>query len=55
MTEGAGSSVHHLDQPFQRMVRDIGTMVSHVAFDADASNELHGRLLLGMLPNSSIF
>jgi 3-hydroxy-9,10-secoandrosta-1,3,5(10)-triene-9,17-dione monooxygenase len=55
MTEGAGSSVHHLDQPFQRMVRDIGTMTSHVGFDADASNELHGRLLLGMSPNSFIF
>jgi alkylation response protein AidB-like acyl-CoA dehydrogenase len=55
MTEGAGSSVHHLDKPFQRMVRDIGTMASHVGFDADASNELHGRLLLGMSPNSSIF
>jgi 3-hydroxy-9,10-secoandrosta-1,3,5(10)-triene-9,17-dione monooxygenase len=55
MTEGAGSSVHHLDQPFQRMVRDIGTMASHVAFDTDASNELHGRLLLGMSPNSTIF
>ncbi len=55
MMEGAGSSVHHLDQPFQRIVRDLGTMASHVAFDADASNELHGRLLLGMSPNSSIF
>jgi 3-hydroxy-9,10-secoandrosta-1,3,5(10)-triene-9,17-dione monooxygenase len=55
MTEGAGSSVHRLDQPFQRVVRDINTMSSHVAFDPDACNEIHGRLLLGLPPNSMIF
>jgi alkylation response protein AidB-like acyl-CoA dehydrogenase len=55
MTEGAGSNAHRLDQPFQRMVRDINTMSSHVAFDLDACDELHGRVLLGMPPNSTVF
>lgn len=46
MTEGPGSNVYRLDQPFQRMVRDINTMSSHVAPDLGACNELHGRVLL---------
>jgi alkylation response protein AidB-like acyl-CoA dehydrogenase len=55
ISEGSGSSVHRLDHPLQRMVRDINTMSSHVGFDVDASHELHGRLLLGMPPNSFVF
>lgn len=55
VSEGAGSSVHRLDHPFQRMVRDINIMSSHLGFDPDACHELHGRLLLGMSPNSFVF
>lgn len=55
LSEGAGSSVHRLEQPFQRMVRDLNIMSSHVGFDPDACNELHGRAILGLPPNSFIF
>ena len=51
---GAGSSVHRLDQPFQRVVRDIGLACTHVGFDTDAADELHGRSLLGPPPNTMI-
>ncbi len=52
LAEGAGSSVHMLDEPFQRAVRDICLMSSHVGFDVDAVYELHGRALVGLPPNS---
>jgi alkylation response protein AidB-like acyl-CoA dehydrogenase len=55
LCEGAGSHVHRLEQPFQRLVRDLNVMASHLAFDADTSNELHGRQLVGLAPNSFIF
>lgn len=55
LAEGAGSSVHYLDQPFQRAVRDIGTLSSHVAFEVDIAYELHGRALVGLPPNSQVF
>lgn len=52
LAEGAGSGVHLLDQPFQRNMRDIIVVSSHVAFDVDAAYELHGRGLVGLPPNS---
>lgn len=55
LSEGAGSSVHRLEQPFQRLLRDLNIMSSHVGFDQDACNELHGRAILGLQPNSFIF
>lgn len=55
MVEGAGSSVHRLDQPFQRLFRDLTIMASHVGCDIDAASELHGRVLLGLQPNTPIF
>lgn len=52
LAEGAGSGVHSLDQAFQRNLRDILVVASHVAFDVDAAYELHGRGLVGLPPNS---
>lgn len=50
--EAAGSSAQMLDQPFQRSVRDLNALSSHVVFDIDTANELHGRSLIGLPPNS---
>lgn len=55
LAEGAGSSVHRLSEPFQRHVRDIGVMASHVGFDVDQAYELHGRSLLGLEPKTMMF
>jgi alkylation response protein AidB-like acyl-CoA dehydrogenase len=52
LAEGAGSGMHRLEQPFQRIVRDINVMASHFGFDVDTAYELHGRALLGLPPNS---
>lgn len=54
LAEGAGSGVHLLDQPFQRNMRDIIVVASHVVFDVDAAFELHGRGLIGLAPNSML-
>ena len=54
LAEGAGSSVHMLDQPFQRAVRDINVIASHFGFDVDVAYELHGRALLGLPLNSAL-
>ena len=55
LAEGAGSSVHKLDQPFGRVVRDVLMLSSHVASGTDAAYELHGRVLAGGEPNSYLF
>jgi len=54
IADGAGSSIYRSDHPFQRLFRDIQVMSSHVAFDTDAVGEVHGRVLLGMPPNTMI-
>lgn len=54
LNEAAGSGVHALDQPFQRAVRDLNVIASHVVFDADTAFELHGRSLIGLAPNSTL-
>lgn len=50
----AGSSAQMLDQPFQRAVRDIDTIATHVVFDVDTAYELHGRSQVGLPPNSML-
>lgn len=54
LAEGAGSGVHFLDQAFQRHLRDIIVVSTHVVFDVDAAYELHGRGMLGLPPNSML-
>lgn len=50
MTEGAGTSAHDLDAPFQQFVRDIVVGATHVAVDADSNLENAGRAMLGLKP-----
>lgn len=52
--EAAGSGVHMLDQPFQRALRDLNVIASHVVFDIDTAYELRGRNLIGLPPNSTL-
>lgn len=54
LAEGAGSGVHALDHPFQRRLRDILVVSTHVVFDLDTAYELHGRGLVGLPPNSML-
>ncbi len=50
--EAVGSSVHALDNPMQRLLRDVQVMQSHIVYDLDVATELHGRALVGLEPNS---
>ena len=54
LTEGAGTSVHALDQPFQRAMRDLVVISTHVVFDIDTAYEQHGRGMLGLPPNTPL-
>jgi len=54
LAEAAGSSAQMLDQPFQRAVRDLAVISTHVVFDVDTAYELHGRALIGLPPNSTL-
>ncbi|WP_375195389.1 acyl-CoA dehydrogenase family protein [Sphingobium sp.] len=54
LCESSGSSVHNLDNPLQRALRDIQVMASHVVYDLDVATELHGRALVGLAPNSTL-
>ncbi|GFG50441.1 acyl-CoA dehydrogenase [Mycolicibacterium agri] len=44
----SGASAHFLDNPLQRMKRDVDVLAGHVVFDYDTSRELAGALTLGM-------
>jgi alkylation response protein AidB-like acyl-CoA dehydrogenase len=48
--EAAGSSIHMLNHPMNRLLRDVQVMQSHVVYDLDLATELHGRALLGLPP-----
>lgn len=52
LCEAGGSSVHSLDNPLQRMLRDVNVISSHIVFDEDVAFEQHGRAMLGLPPNS---
>jgi alkylation response protein AidB-like acyl-CoA dehydrogenase len=52
--ESCGTSIHFLDNPMQRYLRDIMVMTSHIIFDIDVTMEQHGRSMLGLEPNSII-
>ena len=51
----AGSSLHFLDNPLQRIMRDINVQSTHYAFDQDSAEEQYGRGLVGLMPNSPLF
>ncbi len=44
----SGASAHFLDNPLQRISRDVGVLSGHVIFDHDTSCELAGALSIGM-------
>ena len=52
--EASGAHAHFLDNPLQRIQRDLNTAGGHTVFDLDAGTELYGRLLLGYPPNLPI-
>ena len=52
MADAGGSSLHDLDHPLQRAVRDITVAGSHVVHDRLMTSELHGRVLLGLPPQT---
>ncbi len=50
--EASGAHAHFLDNPLQRILRDLHTASCHTVFDLDVSEEQYGRLLLGLEPNA---
>lgn len=48
MMAAAGASSFHVDQPLQRIWRDLNTVCSHAFWDWDVSRELTGRQHLGL-------
>jgi alkylation response protein AidB-like acyl-CoA dehydrogenase len=51
----AGSSLHFLDNPLQRIMRDLTVQSTHYAFDQDSAEEQYGRALVGLTPNSPLY
>jgi len=54
IVEGAGTTAHGVGNPFNRAMRDIITMSTHLVFEFDTSLEQHGRALVGLEPNSML-
>jgi alkylation response protein AidB-like acyl-CoA dehydrogenase len=52
VVEGAGSTAHTAGNPFNRKMRDIITVSTHLVFEFDTAMEQHGRSLVGLAPNS---
>lgn len=52
--ESTGTSIHYLDNPLQRIMRDMMVMTSHIIFDDDVTMEQHGRGMLGLPPTTMI-
>ncbi|MCV7279988.1 acyl-CoA dehydrogenase [Mycolicibacterium flavescens] len=48
LLEASGASAHFVDNPLQRLKRDVDVITGHVVFDYDTSRELAGALKLGM-------
>ncbi len=52
VVDACGASAHFLDNPLQRIQRDINTVIGHTVFDLDTGTELYGRALLGLPLNA---
>lgn len=48
VVEASGAHAHFLDNPLQRMLRDVHTLSCHTVFDLDISSEQYGRVLLDL-------
>jgi alkylation response protein AidB-like acyl-CoA dehydrogenase len=55
LIDNAGSSVHMLDDPLQRLSRDANVACGHLIQDYEALAEQHGRSLLGLPPETFFF
>jgi len=51
----AGSSLHFLDNPIQRTLRDVAVQSTHIGFDQDTAHEQLGRVLVGLQPNTALY
>ena len=51
-SKSAGASAHRLDNPLQRVRRDVNTMAAHIVFDRDTHLPPLGRALLGRPPRA---
>lgn len=54
VVEASGAHAHFLDNPLQRILRDVHTLSCHTVFDFELAAEQHGRLLLGLPTNSPL-
>jgi alkylation response protein AidB-like acyl-CoA dehydrogenase len=52
--EASGAHAHFLDNPLQRIHRDLHTASCHTVFDLDVAAEQYGRLLLGLEANAPV-
>jgi len=52
MVDAGGSSLHDLEHPLQRAARDVTVASAHVIHDRLMTSELHGRVLLGLPPQT---
>jgi alkylation response protein AidB-like acyl-CoA dehydrogenase len=48
LLEASGASVHFVDNPLQRIKRDVDIICGHVVFDYDVARELSGALEAGV-------
>jgi 3-hydroxy-9,10-secoandrosta-1,3,5(10)-triene-9,17-dione monooxygenase len=48
LLEASGASAHFLDNPLQRIKRDVDVICGHVVFDYHTSRELAAALTLGV-------
>jgi alkylation response protein AidB-like acyl-CoA dehydrogenase len=55
IVDNAGSSVHRLSEPLQRMARDADVACGHVIQDFETLAEQHGRSMLGLPPQTFFF
>jgi alkylation response protein AidB-like acyl-CoA dehydrogenase len=53
--DALGTTVHHSNHPIQRAVRDITVATGHVLHDRTAAMELHGRVLIGLPPQPTLY
>ncbi|NJN51583.1 MAG: acyl-CoA dehydrogenase [Gammaproteobacteria bacterium] len=52
--EASGAHAHFLDNPLQRIHRDVHTLSCHTVFDLDLACEQYGRLLLDLPANAPV-
>jgi len=48
--EASGANAHHINEPMQRIHRDVHTIAAHTVFDMEVIAEQAGRLAFGMEP-----